>query len=84
MKHNVYTIYDCKAEAYLQPFQMQKKGQAIRAFENTVNDPNTQFHKHPADYTLFEIGEYDDSTGNYAMWDAKINLGLATEFLRKE
>lgn len=84
MKSKVFTIYDSKAEAFMNPFLMSKKGQAIRAFENSINDPSTQFHQHPADYTLFEIGEFDDETGNYSMYDAKLNLGTALEFIKKE
>ena len=34
----MYSVYDVKAEAYLQPFYMENKNVAIRAFEATVND----------------------------------------------
>jgi len=78
----IFTVYDSKAEAYLQPFFMPNRGQAIRAFQDTVNDPKTQFHKHPSDFSLFEIGTYDDLSGAITMHDAKVNLGTAVEFLK--
>lgn len=83
MVSKVYTVYDSKVEAYMQPFLMQTKGQAIRAFSDSVNDESTQFFKHPEDFTLFEIGEYDDASGVYKMHDARISLGVAIEFRKQ-
>lgn len=82
MKSKFFTVYDSKTEVYLQPFLMQTKGAAIRAFADTVNDQSSQFAKHPEDFTLFEIGEYDDSTANMIPYDVKQPLGLAKEFQR--
>lgn len=79
----VFTIYDSKLEAFMQPFFMQSKGAAIRAFTDTVNDRSTQFNKHPSDFTLFEIGEYDDQKGNLANYTSKNSLGLAVEFIKE-
>lgn len=79
----VFCIYDSKAEAYLQPFFMMARGEAVRAFQTAVNDPQTNFCKHPSDYTLFEIGTFDQSSGNVAPYEAKVSLGLALEFKDK-
>lgn len=78
----VFAVYDSKVESYLQPFFMQTKGQALRAWETSVNDESTMFCKHPADFTLFEIGEYDDSKGDLVSYSAKIPVGVALEFKR--
>lgn len=82
VSHRIYTAYDSKVENYLPPFFVKTKGAALRAFTEFVNDPNTQFHKHPADYTLFEIGEFDENSGQIAPYETKINLGVAIEFLK--
>lgn len=82
MTSKVFAVYDSKVEAYLNPFIMQSKGQALRAFADTVNDSATQFNKHPGDFTLFEIGSYDDQNGQYVMLPAKLSLGCALEFLK--
>ena len=82
MTLKAFTVYDSKAEAYLQPFFMQSKGQAIRAFQDLANDETHQFGKYPADFTLFEIGEYDDATALIKNHDHKINLGIALEHKR--
>lgn len=58
----MFTVFDQKAKAYLSPFCMAEKGQAIRSFTDLINDGDHQFSKHPEDYTLLFIGEYDDET----------------------
>lgn len=80
MKYNVYTVYDSKAEAYLQPFYFSAKGQAIRAFTDMANDQNHQFYKHPEDYTLFELGSWEDSTASFHVLATPNSMGLALEF----
>lgn len=82
MKLKIFTIYDSKAEAYLPPFFMKTKGEAIRAWTTTIQEPNTQFHKYPSDYTLFEIGEYDDSSATLTQHKNIISLGNGIEFKR--
>jgi len=84
MVSKVYTVYDCKSEIYLTPFQRSTRGQCIRDFTDTVCDPKSQFNKHPEDYTLFEIGTYDDLSGVFEMYEAKVSIGCAREFLRSE
>jgi len=59
----IYSVYDSKAEAYMQPFFCQAAGQAIREFDNLVNSGDHPVAKHPEDYTLFEMGAWDDLTG---------------------
>lgn len=59
----IFSIRDAKAEAYMQPFMMQTRGQAIRSFGDHARDVSSQVSKHPEDYALFEIGEFDDNAG---------------------
>lgn len=63
MNHTAFTIYDQKALAYLPPFFLHNRHMAERTFADCVNSHDHQFGKHPEDYTLFIIGEYDDRTG---------------------
>lgn len=58
----IFTVYDSKVESYLQPFFMRSVGEALRGFEDVVNTPDHQFHKHAGDYSLVHIGEYDEKT----------------------
>lgn len=66
MNLKAFSVYDSKAEAYMQPFFMKTKGEALRAFMDTVGDSNHPFHRHAEDYTLFYLGEFDDSNGEFS------------------
>ena len=81
MKQKLFTIYDVKAEAYLRPFTAPTKGLALRSFIDAANDPREPMNKHAADYTLFEIGEWDEIAGTIKMYDAKLPLGTALEHI---
>ena len=82
MQQRIYTVYDCKAEAYLKPFFTSTKGLALRSFIDESNKPGTSLNTYPADYTLFEIGTYDEQTGQIVMHKAHENLGTALEHIR--
>lgn len=80
MKHEIFAVYDSKAAAYLPPFIMHKDEMAIRVFADCINDNGHQFGKNPADYTLFNIGDYDDNNGT-VKHQTKISLGNGIEFV---
>ena len=64
MKTQIYSVYDTKAEAFGQPFFMQADGIAVRAFAEACKNPEGEFIKYPNDFTLYQIGMYDDSTAS--------------------
>jgi hypothetical protein len=53
----------------------------MRHFGDAVNDQSTMFNKHPEDYALYELGEYDDDTGQFKNYDKHKSLGLAAEYI---
>lgn len=81
--HKMFTVYDSKAEAFLPPFFMRSRGEAIRAWESEVNNEQSNFCRFPSDFTLFEIGMFDDSNGSVTMYESKVSLGVAVEFKKK-
>lgn len=83
MELKMYTIYDVKTKAYHKPFYSNTNGAAIRAFSNAVNDPVSDFNKNPEDYTLFEIGHYNDTEGTLHPLEVKIPLGTALEMIKE-
>lgn len=76
----LFTVYDQKAEVFLPPFFVPTNGIATRAFRDCVNSEDHQFGKHPSDYTLFYLGDFDDSTAEFDL-GSKISLGNGVEFL---
>lgn len=79
----IFSVFDSAAKFYSDPFVALTKGQAMRDFITACNDPKTYLNQHPADYTLFELGTFDELTGNFVMHLTPISLGKAIEFLNK-
>lgn len=64
MKLFCYAIYDSAARAYGRPWFQPNDGLAIRAFQALVNaKEETDVSLYPDQFTLFQIGEYDDTEG---------------------
>lgn len=57
---HAYSIYDNKALVYGLPFFAPTDGSAIRSFQELANDAQTTVGRHPADFSLFHVGLYDD------------------------
>lgn len=65
MIQTMYAIRDSAAETFHPPFCARAAGQATRDFAAQVNRPdqNNPLYQHPADFELYRVGTYDDSTG---------------------
>lgn len=79
MLQGIYTVYDTKARAYLPPWISLNDDTARRAFAEAANTRGHQFQKYAADYILFRVGDFDDSTGVPAA-QTHLSLGLAQTF----
>ncbi len=77
----IFAIYDNKATAYMQPFFAGTPGLALRSFSDSANSQETIFNKHPTDFCLFEIGEFNDETAEINTYKETKNLGLAADYL---
>lgn len=75
-----YSLYDTKAGIFNTPWFCISRGVAIRMVMDLVSDPQTTINRHPDDYTLFEIGTFDDSNGVLTS-SAPVNLGVAASFV---
>lgn len=60
---NIYTIHDSKAKAFMTPWFQANDQTAIRICKDTVNKPGHPFSTNAEDFSLFHIGEYDETTG---------------------
>jgi len=80
MIHRIYSVYDSAAEAYLLPFVLPTKGLAIRGFGEAVNNPQHDFCKYSEQYTLFELGTFNDATAEFKLYASPENMGVGVEF----
>lgn len=82
MKKLACSIYDSVAKVYVNPFYCGTKGEALRSFSNAVNDKQMgDLHKHPKDFLLYVIGEWDDVEGLLTAVVPPERLGLASDFV---
>lgn len=79
----VYTVYDSKAEAYLQPFYARTNGEAMRSFTDAANQKDHNFSRFAADFTLFCIGEFDENSGTLHSLKAPESLAKAIDLIRE-
>lgn len=84
MKIMMYSVYDSKTGVFGQPNFLINRGAALRAWQEAANDNQSNIGKYPADFTMFEIGYWDDETGNVSMHHTKVSLGTALEFKRDQ
>lgn len=82
MKLHIFSIYDSAVGAYMQPFFARSTGDAVRSFQDAVNDPKTSFNAHSSDYTLFYLGTFDDDSGTFGASVAE-RVTSALEMLMK-
>jgi len=83
VKIKMFSLYDSKAEAFGPPFFLQSTGQAVRALMDISNDPQSMVGRHPADFVLYEVGEYDDSSAEVVNKNPHILVGMASDFSNK-
>lgn len=84
MKVQVYSVYDVKTEVFSQPIFLLNKAVALRSWHQAAHDKEQQIGQSPADFTLFQVAEWDDTKGEFRNLEAKISLGTALEQLNKE
>ena len=80
MIDQVFSVYDEKAEAYLPPFMLPKVQMALRTFGDTINNPESQMSRHPEDYQLFHLGQFDNHDASYELFSAPKPLGNGLQF----
>lgn len=83
MIHKLFSVYDSKSESYTPPYFDHAEGRALRTFADCCNDPEHQFGKHPEDYTLYNLGEFDDGLGTITQ-DKITSVASGNSLIRKD
>lgn len=78
----VFAPYDGRLGVYMQPFFMLHRGQAVRSWHDICTDPDSMMAKHPADFVLYELGEFDDVEGVFTQLPQKNQIASALEVVR--
>lgn len=70
----IYCIRDIKASRYMNPFIELTDKEAIRCMQALERDSSTIVGKFPADFALYRIGMFDETTAEIILDDTKILL----------
>lgn len=68
MKMKMYSVFDSKLAVFSFPRSGLRDAAIIREFSDAVNnvsEPNNQWAKHPEDFSVFYLGEFDDELGTF-------------------
>ena len=79
---SIFGIYDSGISSWMPPLYFRNKGEALRWWQEVCNSSESKISKHPADYTIFEIGTWNDDSNEFSLLKAPIKLGLALEFAK--
>jgi hypothetical protein len=81
MKQIICTVKDRAADAYGRPMFVPSVGVAIRSFSDEINRNNAdnQLFNHPDDFDLYELGEFDDNSGLFALHEQPKLLSLGKQ-----
>ena len=79
MKMGLYSIEDIRVDVFKPPFAQLNNAEAIRNFENLCKNPDTDLYRHPDDFRLVRVGEWDDDTGTPTA-NEKVTLSWAKDF----
>lgn len=80
----MFTVFDSKAAAFLQPFFAPTTAVAIRSFSQAARTQGHDFNQYAEDYTLFELGEFDQETAKIMLRDTPTSICLASTVLASE
>jgi len=63
VKVQLYAIFDMASGVYEKPFFSTADDLVRREFLNAATAAETPISKHPKDYSLWRLGNFDDNTG---------------------
>lgn len=79
MRYGIYAMRDDKV-GFLAPAIDASDASAMRSFGDAISDPDGLPGLHPADFSLYRIGEYDTDSGHVFGLDAPSYLCSGSDF----
>lgn len=76
----IFCFKDDKSDSYGPPMTVENQGFLIRQVQEELVKGQAIWAKHPHDFSIFELGEYDIYTGIITRHETKKCLGLVLDF----
>jgi hypothetical protein len=79
----MYAVFDVKASSFSAPMVFSTTGIARRFVEDECRRGDSNMARHPEDFDLREIGEYDLSTGSGQYLNKPVVVCKASDYVVK-
>lgn len=77
----VFMLKDDKSATYGMPIVYENRGRFLRdVIQDGLRSGQPLYAKHPQDFSVFEVGEFDPQSGVISMYETKNCLGLVQDF----
>lgn len=82
----VIAVFDKAIDAFNRPMFVPAVGLAVRSFQDEIarEAPDNPMFAHPQDFSLFLLGEYDESSGRFTCLDVPERVAEASSFSVQE
>lgn len=81
MLMRMFAVFDVKSDSFSVPFFKGTVGQALRDFADLANNRDSTVGRHPEDFKLVFLGEFDDNQGVVRAVE-HTSLGFATDHVK--
>lgn len=75
MLWKVFSVVDNGAKVFMAPFVVRHEAEAVRSVLQAVQSGDSMVSKYPQDFFLFQIGTFDDVTGEMIPFKALNSYG---------
>lgn len=72
-------LKDRAVDAYAPIMTVNTRGEAIRSLRDAMRDTNAPISRHPTDYELYALGNYNDATGEIVPFETPELLARAED-----
>jgi len=83
MIKSLFSIQDVKVSVFYPPVVLLNENDARRMLHDVVSNPETIISKHPDDFRLFKVGEFDDNSGVLSSLAQPVFIANAIDFVVK-
>lgn len=80
----IYSLYDQVAEYFHPPFVADNYPTLTRSLAAIAQDPQTDlpFFRHPDDFVVYQLGDFNDITGKIATLEIPLRLQSIAQAIR--
>lgn len=79
----IFSVYDKKAEYFLQPMFARNAAQMLRDLSDVVANRDSLLGKHPEDYAVYQLAQFDEISG--AIFECnRVKLGDCDSLFRPQ